>query len=155
DQTFTTTAPGAPSTTTSAASAIGSAGATLNGLVNPQGVATTYQFQWGAGTSYGQTSASASLSADTVDHAVSLDLTGLTPNTTYHYRLAASGNAGSTTGADQTLTTVAVAPAATTGTATAVGTDAATVGATVNAANSATSARFDWGPTAAYGRTTT
>ena len=36
---------------------------------------------------------------------VSAALTGLKPNTTYHYRLVASSPAGTTSGADQTFTT--------------------------------------------------
>ena len=44
---------GAPGVTTTAATGVSAAAATLNGTVNPEGLSTTYQFQYGTTTSYG------------------------------------------------------------------------------------------------------
>jgi hypothetical protein len=81
---------------------------TLHGTVNLQGVPTTYQFQYGATTSYGGlapgTPTALSAGASTV--AVSARVAYLAPGTTYHYRLIArkAGRAIST--ADATFTTL-------------------------------------------------
>jgi hypothetical protein len=80
-----------------------SSAATLNGLVNPQGVPTTYLFQYGARASYGARAPASpvSLGAGTSAIAVSVRITNLTPGTTYRYNLIASkaGRAISTGGA--------------------------------------------------------
>ncbi|MGH2975144.1 MAG: hypothetical protein ACRDLL_09810 [Solirubrobacterales bacterium] len=93
----------APSAVTAPASSVSATGAQLNGTVNPLGDAATYRFEYGTTTSYG-TSAPApngAVGADSVDHPLSLTLTKLKPNTTYHYRIVAAGQLGFTaTGAD-------------------------------------------------------
>jgi hypothetical protein len=45
----------APIATTGAASGVGSTDATLNGMVNANGAATTVTFEYGSGTNYGGT----------------------------------------------------------------------------------------------------
>lgn len=109
DATFTTPSPAVTPTpaalaVTEPASAPNSAAVTLNGVVNPQGNATSYQFDYGPTTAYGRTTATA-----TVDGAdpqgVTASLTGLSPATTYHYRLVASQGSLTTTGADLSFTT--------------------------------------------------
>lgn len=113
DATFTTPAPPVTPTpgamaVTEPASDVTSASASLNGVINPQSQATSYQFQWGTTTAYGQTTPAGSLSgAD--PQPVSAVLTGLSPATTYHYRLIATGSGTSTDGADGTFTTPAAA----------------------------------------------
>jgi hypothetical protein len=96
-----------PSATTSAASAVGLTGATLNGTVNPHGHATTYQFQLGTSTGYGTTVPIAGSSSDSADHALSQVISGLAPATTYHYRIVATGFGFTVAGADMTFTTAA------------------------------------------------
>lgn len=98
------------SVTTNPASDITFSSATLNGSVNPQGTSATFEFEYGTSTAYGQTiaanpaSGSGSSSLD-----VTASITGLTPGTTYHYRLKSTNTAGDAFGSDQTFTTV-VAP---------------------------------------------
>jgi hypothetical protein len=96
-----------PAATTSPATAIGLAGATLNGTVNPHGNATTYRFQLGTSTAYGTTVPvpDGAVGSDSSDHALSQAVTGLAPGTTYHYRIVASGLGFSVPGADMTFTT--------------------------------------------------
>ncbi len=110
-QDLTTLTP-APSATTGAASQVTSSGATVAGAVNPNGVATTYQVQFGPSTGYGYSSAPVSAGNGTASQAVSVSLSGLKPGTTYHYRLVASDLGGTAVGADRTFTTTpALAPA--------------------------------------------
>jgi hypothetical protein len=110
DQTFTTIP---PALITSYATNINSTEATLNTTVNPLGNETTYYFQYG--TESCQTHPGACTSSPTPpgedigsgEEAVakSLKLTGLTPDTTYHYRVLAINSLGESVGAERTLTT--------------------------------------------------
>jgi hypothetical protein len=83
--------------------------ADLNAEVNPDGGETTYHFEYGATTSYGQsTPESASIGADDSGHLASAHIQGLQPGTVYHYRVVASNSqssSGGTPGADQMFTT--------------------------------------------------
>lgn len=91
--------------------AVGTQSATLNAEVNPYGLDTTYQFQYG---SAGPCSASACTSvpatpadigSGTSAVAVSQQLTGLSPGVTYYWRVVASNTIGTAGGAEQTFTT--------------------------------------------------
>lgn len=84
--TFTTAAPPSGDAVTGAATGTSSAGATLNGTVNPHGGDAIYEFQYGTTTSYGRTSAAKSIQASGPT-AVSIPITGLKGATTYHYRV--------------------------------------------------------------------
>lgn len=95
-----------PTVTTLPATSIYSLGATLNGTVNANTLLTTVSFDWGLTTFYGNTiDATPSSVTGTTDTPVLADLSGLTPNKTYHFRVKASNAAGLTTGADLTFTT--------------------------------------------------
>ncbi|MGA3083672.1 MAG: hypothetical protein ABSE95_02630 [Thermodesulfobacteriota bacterium] len=98
----------APSVLTGAATNITAISATLNGTVNPNGLSTTYYFQWGKTTAYGNKSPAtpASAGGGWDNGAVSANLTGLTLNTTYHYQLVATNSAGTNYGSDMTLKAV-------------------------------------------------
>jgi hypothetical protein len=91
-----------PSVSTGPATKVTEHSATLNGTVNPNGLSTTYYFEWGKTTAYGNTSpatpASAGSGWDNV--AVFTNLTGLSLNTNYHFRLVASNSMGTTYGSD-------------------------------------------------------
>lgn len=100
-------AAGAPTATTQPAGNISATGATLNGQVAPNGTDTTYYFQYGTSTTYGgQTSTQGPLQGN-ANKSVAADVTGLSPSTTYHYRLVATSTAGTSNGQDQTFTTAA------------------------------------------------
>lgn len=92
--------------------AITTTGATLNGIVNPNGLATTYRFDYGPTTSYGTTTAAVALGADASGHPVQTVISGLTPSTRYHVRVVATNSLGLAFGDDVTFTTLAdtVAP---------------------------------------------
>jgi hypothetical protein len=89
--------------------------ADLNAEVNPGGGETTYHFEYGTTTSYGQsTPESTSIGADDSGHLASAHIQGLQPGTVYHYRVVASNPQsppGGTPGVDETFTTQPVATA--------------------------------------------
>ncbi len=84
-------------------------------------------------------------------------MSGLQPNTTYHFRVVATSAGGTTNGADRTFTTSASSPAplATTDPASGVSSSAAALNGTVDPNGSATTARFEWGTSTSYGSQTT
>ncbi len=155
DVTFTTNAT-APTVTTNTASSLGANAATLNGTVNANNESTTVTFEYGLDTSYGMTvTADQSPVTGSSDTTVSKAVSGLTPNTTYHYRVVGQNATGTTNGADTTFTTNAAAPTATTNSASSLGTSGATLNGTVNANNDSTTVTFEYGSTTAYGTTVT
>jgi streptogramin lyase len=152
DHTFTTTATGAPSATTLPVSDVAAGAATLDASVNPENAATTYHFDWGATEAYGHATAETPLApVDQSGHDVSAVVSGLEPNTTYHFRVVATSSGGTTYGADRAFTTDAIAPQAITSAATAVTADAAVLAGEVDPGHSATTYHFEWGTTDAYG----
>jgi trimeric autotransporter adhesin len=105
------TAPAAPTAATTAASGVSEIGATLNGTVSANGSATTVSFAYGATTAYGGTSAATQspLASTASGAAVSATLTGLTCDSTYHFRVTATNAGGAVNGDDQSFTTAACA----------------------------------------------
>ena len=105
----------APECITKAATNITSSGATLNATVNANYLSTTITFEYGVTTSYGLTvtSAQSPVTGNSITN-VSADLSGLTPGTTYHYRVSAVNSIGTTNGNDLSFTTGAVLPMLTT-----------------------------------------
>ena len=100
-----------PAVTTHSATYVTSTSATLNGEVNPRDASTAVVFEYGTSTSYGSSViASQSPLTGTTSQAVSVDLTGLMPGSTYHFRAKATNNAGVTYGDDKTFTTTVDTP---------------------------------------------
>ena len=95
-----------PIATTGSAAHVGATSATLNGIVNANGGSTTVIFEYGTDTHYGNTvSAAQGLITGTTDQAVSANLSALTPETVYHFRVRATNSAGTTYGGDKTFST--------------------------------------------------
>lgn len=140
-----------PIVTTGAASAVANTTATVAGTVDPSGSATTYSFEYGTTTAYGQQSAPASAGADGAAKPVTAALIGLAPGTTYHFRITADNGGGPTPGTDATFTTTG---APTTGPVVAIAATTATLTGTVNPAGTATTYAFQYGTTTAYGQST-
>jgi hypothetical protein len=92
---------------TAPATTVAANGATLNGYVNPEGKETTYRFEYGETTSYGNhaPASNASAGSGSVWQAVSQSIGSLEVGTTYHYRLVATNSSGTVYGKDQTFTT--------------------------------------------------
>ncbi len=85
---------------------IGETSATLNGAVNPNGEKAKYYFEYGTTSTYGTKTAEASAGTGTTKKSRSKSITGLTANTTYHYRVVATNSHGANYGPDQTFTTL-------------------------------------------------
>ena len=92
----------APRADTTAATDTTPSSARLNGVLDPYGQRTTYHFEYGATSAYGtDTPSQTTLGARALR--VLVDLTGLTPGQTIHYRVVATNATGTTRGADRTL----------------------------------------------------
>ncbi len=159
DQMFTTSAcpAGAPTATTTAATAITVSSATLNGTVSANGASTIVTFDYGTTTSYTTHTAATQSPVSTNGAAVSLPVTGLSCGTLYHFQVRANnGTGGDILGGDQMFTTSACpagAPTATTTAATAITVSGATLNGTVSANGASTIVTFDYGTTTSYRRT--
>lgn len=144
---FTTASPASPpAVTTIAATSIGATGATLNGSVIPNGLATDAWFEWGTDPNlagYGTTEAQA-VGSGTTSQTINQVLTGLATGTVYYYRVAASNGSGTSKGAILSFLPGA-APTVTTLAATLVGATGATLNGNVNPNGLATDAWFEWG----------
>ncbi len=153
NMTFTTGA-AAPIAITQVASAVGTNQATLNGRVNANNQSTNISFEYGLTTAYGTTAASTpSTITGVTDRSVLLNLTGLSLNTTYHYRVIAQNGTGTTYGSGMIFTTGATVPIAITNAASGIGTTEAILNGSINANNQSTNVTFEYGTTTAYGTT--
>jgi phosphodiesterase/alkaline phosphatase D-like protein len=142
-----------PATATTAPPAgVGPREATLQGAVTAPDLAGV-TFDYGINQSYGMTvTAQPAVVTATVDGPVSATVSGLLPNTVYHYRVVASG-AEVVAGENVTFTTAAVPPTVSTGEATGLTGDGATLHGTANAENAETTVAFEYGLDTAYGET--
>jgi hypothetical protein len=105
DRTFTTlTATGPPVVTTNSATNVAASSATLNGSLDPHGLTTTVHFQYGTTTSYGHTTPMQSQTGNTYRN-IGANISGLTTDTNYHFRIVATNSAGTRLGSDRTFTT--------------------------------------------------
>jgi DNA-binding beta-propeller fold protein YncE len=144
-----------PDVATGSASGVQPTSASVSGVVNPDGIPLSEcRFEYGASTAYGQSvpcvPAAGSIPADSNEHAVSADLTGLVPGSTYHFRLRAANASGANFGADATFETPPPPSIDSTATVnlTASSTD---LTARINPQGLDTTYRFEYGASAAYG----
>jgi hypothetical protein len=87
--------------------------AVIQGEVNPEGLETTYEIQYGTSAAYGSASAAGQLGPVTSSQETITPLAGLTPGTLYHYRLVASSATGIAYGPDETFATTGATPTST------------------------------------------
>lgn len=140
-----------PTAVTSAATSITCSSATLNGTMNANGNSTTVTFEYGLTASYGSTVTGVpGTVTGTSSTSVTANITGLTNNTLYHYRIKGVNLGGTTYGDDITFTTQAL-PTVTTTAATSVTTTAATMNGTINANGMSTTVSFEYGLNTSYG----
>lgn len=133
-------------------SAIGVSSATLNAEVDPAGRETSYQFEYGLGTTYGAVAPLEPIvaGAGTAFVAASTELKGLEGSSTYHYRIVASNANGTIRGADRTFTTAPI-QAVEAERAIDLSPSSATLTARINPRTVETSYRFEWGLDTSYG----
>ncbi len=86
-------------------SGVSAEAATLNAEIDPHGAETTYRFEYGTSTAYGESvpAGEASVGSGTGDVLVSQHLAGLTAGTVYHYRVLAKNEGGETVGSGHTF----------------------------------------------------
>ncbi len=101
-----------PEANTGLATTIDATSAVLNGTVSPNGLTTTYYFEYGTTTAYGLATASRTTDADA---SVSETVGGLSADTTYHYRLVATNSSGTSYGPDRSFQTASTDPAPSSG----------------------------------------
>jgi hypothetical protein len=128
--------------------------AIANSKVDANGLATTYRFDYGPTTSYGQSTGNISAGSGFGTIFKNASLTGLNANTVYHYRVSATNSAGTENGKDGVFTTAKVPPTVATKPPTNIGSETATFNGTVNPENLETTYYFKYGPTTSYGSTT-
>lgn len=156
DRTFTTlSATGPPVVATSPATLIASFSATLNGSVDPHGLATSVHFEYGTTTGYGSTTPMQNQTGNTFRN-ISANISGLSANTLYHFRIVASNSAGTRFGGDRTFTTLSPtgSPVAITNPATFIASFSSTLNGLLDPHGLTTSVHFQYGATASYGLTT-
>jgi len=130
--------------------------ATLTGSLKRESLETHYHFQYGASEAYGSTSmvgevpAGSSEKEEKQPRILETAISGLRPNTLYHYRLVAENPYGTTYGQDRTFTTsgpprIVYEPVS------GVGQEEATVHAQIDPDQLASSYRVQYGETSSYG----
>ncbi|MCP4110235.1 MAG: hypothetical protein GY749_32725 [Desulfobacteraceae bacterium] len=147
-----------PSVSTGTAGSITTGSAILHGTVNPNGESTTFHFEYGPSASYGHSTTSTSAGSGTGSVSKSASITGLSTSTTYHYRIVATNDGGTSYGIDMTFTTEGTTvskPTVATGSASSVTSGSATLSGTVNPNGDSTTYHFEYGHSTSYGHSTT
>jgi hypothetical protein len=137
-----------PSVTTSAPD-IEPTGATLKGVINPDGEDTTdCQFEWGSGKSYPNTAECQSgkvLAADSGQNSVAAAIAGLTKGATYHVRLASRNSNGWWSRGEEVVFKAAAKPVIREDSVSDVNTDGVRFHVRVDPEGGDTRYRFEWG----------
>lgn len=156
DSVFTTLQYVQPTAATAAASGLNTNRATLNGSINPGGLAAVGAFQWGLTTNYGNTAPPAAVGNGTGYVPITAVVSNLLPGTLYHFRtVATNASSAFSLGMDYTFTTpLYLPPIAATLTATNLATNGATLAGLVNPNGPSAVAWFEWGGTPGYGQRT-
>ena len=152
DATFTTSS--APVVVAADASPVAVTTATLRGQVTPNGLATSWWFEYGTSTAYGTKTATHSAGSGTTARSVSDGITKLKAGTTYHFRLVAQNSSGRVFGLDRAFTTVGP-PAGVTGAAQGIGPDTAQLTGSIDTRGRSTTWWFEYGTSTKYGKSTT
>ena len=148
DGTLTTRA--APAVVTGSASALGPTSATVGGTVDPNGTSTGWWIEYGTSSSYGSRTDTQGAGSGTSPVAVSVRLNGLTAGATYHFRVVASNDLGTTRGGDRTFRTDP-GPSVSTGGVDGITISSARLTGSVNPRGRGTTAWFEYGPTVSLG----
>ncbi len=101
----TPTTPVPPSIDNATSENLGANTVDLHASINPHAEDTTYHFEYGTSTAYGTSVPipDGAIASSLADRTVIQHLSGLQPDTTYHWRVVASNIAGTIIGADHTF----------------------------------------------------
>ena len=154
DRIFKTLPPNAPAVATEAASALTQTSATLNGTVTPNGgEVSSCLIEYGTSSAFYTSSVPCSPppGSDEGPVAVSAVVEGLEENTTYHFRIVATNDGGTSYGLDRTFKTLPDAPAVVTESASLLTQTSATLNASVNPnSGEVTSCVLEYGISTSY-----
>ena len=157
DFTFTTAAPATPPTVLplpsgpNASTPVAPTGATLTASIISGSSAATVTVEYGIDTTYGlQVVVPTPVPGSIYSDYVLVQVTGLTPNTTYHYRFKATNNEGTGSGTDGTFTTAAL-PDVSTSAASYVGSSWARINGSYDPHLATYWVTFEYGTSTAYG----
>jgi hypothetical protein len=149
-----------PSATTEPASGVTATSATLNGTVNPKGTISEdchFEYTDDADFQANEWANAESVPCDPLpfneetDVAVSAEVSGLSPETTYDYRVVETTEGGTAEGSAVQFTTTAPPPVVATEAATGVSQTVATLNGKVDAEGNDAECKFEYGTTIAYG----
>jgi DNA-binding beta-propeller fold protein YncE len=126
--------------------------AQVHAVVNPESEETTYRFEYGKGTNYGQSAPVTPVSAGSGNALLpaATELTGLEGGTEYHFRIAATSAAGTVFGADRSFRTLPV-PVVEKRSVENLSAETADLEAVINPVGLPAKYRFEWGPSTTYG----
>ena len=136
-----------PTVTTAAPTSITYDSAILNGSVNPNGLAAEAHFEYGTDAdplTFSSTSTE-SLAAGFTVQPIIASLPGLTPETTYYFRVVATNSVGASEGTILSFDTVENPPTVTTAAPTSITYDSAILNGSVNPNGLAAEAHFEYG----------
>src|SRR6266511_2490117 len=146
--------PPPPTATTLFATNVSLTGATLNAQVTPANLDTSAWLEWGVTTNYGNVIALQDLGPTPTPRTIQANLSGLSPGTTYHYRVVAVDSLTRADGLDRTFTTLWGLPAVTTLSVSQLTFSRATLNGQATPNLLAAAAWFQWGTTTSYGNLT-
>jgi hypothetical protein len=151
----------APAVVTDHAVGVTASTATLRGKVDPHGCATSYRFEYGTTMAYGSVTPEVAAGSGNRSVVAEASLAGLSSRTLFHFRVVATSATGTTAGGDLPFKTKFVcapggarAPAVVTEPAGGVTATGVSLAGKVNAHGCATSYRFEYGTSTAYGSAT-
>jgi hypothetical protein len=141
-----------PDVRTASSSNIATTSATLNGTVNlDKAGSASCQFEWGTSTAFGEVAPCPAKVEGEGNIPVSVQLSGLQPDTTYYYRLQATNANGTNPGEpsdDQQFTTLG--PGLRDASASEVASTSATLNAAINPNKTSTRYYFQYGKSSQY-----
>ncbi len=143
-----------PTVATAAASQVTQTSAILHATVDPEGFEVSdCRFEYGTSSAYGSSvPCETPPGSGTSPVEVSATASGLSANTTYHFRIVATNVEGTSYGLDETFSTPFNRPAVVTEAASAVTRTSATLNATVNPEGTeVTDCHFEYGTSPSYG----
>jgi Fibronectin type III domain len=142
-------APAPPAVVPSAATvAAGETSLTVGATVDPRGLPTAFRFQYGTTPAYGSETSTGDAGAGSSPVPVTATVTGLTPGTTYNFRVIATNAAGTTVGPNQVATTSGPVPTAQTTDAIMTAARSALLSGVVGTRGVTGSVHFAWGRSA-------
>jgi len=142
---------GAPSVVAGLPSDIKINSARVSGIVNANNATAVNKFEYGLSTFYGnEVTAIPDSSTGNSDVSIACLLSGLTPNTLYHYRVKATNVRGTNYSSDMMFSTL-IPPYVKTLPATEITSGSAQLNGTVNAGGVPTAIKMEYGLTSAYG----